>query len=156
MPDKQIIMPKSENLKSIICIADHDEDDRILLHDALVSLGIPFDIIEIISWGDLVNQLSQRSDIFPDIIFLNTCLPGIEEVHYIEEIRKEAVSGREVKVIVYSSQSDQALIEKAFEVGADFYAVKPSNYRDIKNLTRNIMEMDWEITKREARIFHMF
>lgn len=144
-------MPEPENSKKIICIADHDEDDRMLLHAALLDLNQPFEILEI----STIDELSKLSDIFPDFIFLNTSMPGIEMVQCIETIRKETGSDMKVKIIFYSSDSERSSIEKAFEIGADFYAVKPSNYKDLKKLAETIIEMKWETFEEDSRIFHI-
>ncbi|WP_343587722.1 response regulator [Flavobacterium sp.] len=148
-------MPESQNSKKIICIADHDEDDRMLLHEALLTLDQPFEILEIGSKNQLADRLSRLSEILPDFIFLNTSMPGVEGFQYIEAIRKEVESGMKIKIIIYSTDNERSSIEKAFEHGADFYAVKPSNYRDLKNLARNIIEMNWETFDEGSRIFHI-
>ena len=147
-------MPLPEKSKRIICIADHDEDDRMLLYEALLTLNKPFDLIEISSREQLADELSKLSDISPDFIFLNSSMPGTEGVQYIEVIRNEARSGQKIKIIIYSSQSEREFIENAFELGADFYAVKPANYGDLKDLARIVMDMDWETLKGDRRIFH--
>ncbi|WP_343617216.1 response regulator [Flavobacterium sp.] len=148
-------MPEPENSKKVVCIADHDEDDRMLLHEALLSLNQPCEILEISTRDQLTDQLSKLSDIFPDFIFLNTGMSGIEMVHCIETIRKETGSGMKAKIIIYSTDSDRSSIEKAFELGADFYAVKPSNYKDLKKLAGTVIEMEWETSEEESRIFHI-
>ncbi|HEY1196499.1 response regulator [Flavobacterium sp.] len=148
-------MPEPENSKKIICIADHDEDDRMLLHEALLTLNQPFEILEISTRDQLTDQLSKLSDIFPDFIFINTSMPGIEMVHCIETIRKETRSGMKVNIIIYSTDSERSSVEKAFEQGADFYAVKPSNYKDLKKLAGTVIEMEWETSEDGGRIFHI-
>lgn len=151
---KLIIMPEPSNSKKIVCIADHDEDDRMLLHEALLALNQPFVILEISSRDQLAEQLSRLSETSPDFIFLNTGMPGIGGSDYIDTIRIVSSSEVTIRIIIYSSDSDRASIEKAFELGADFYAVKPSNYRDLKNLARIVIDTDWEIFEPDRRIFH--
>ena len=143
------------NSKKVICIADHDEDDRMLLREALLTLNQPFEILEVSCRDQLIDQLSRLPDIFPDFIFLNTSMPGILGFQYIEAIRKETQSGMKIKIIIYSSDSQRSSIEEAFELGADFYAVKPSNYKDLKKLARTIVEMKWEACEEDSRIFHI-
>lgn len=147
-------MPEPFSPKKIVCIADHDEDDRMLLHEALLALNQPFMILEISSREQLAEQLSRLSETSPDFIFLNTGMPGLGGADYIDTIRKESPSEVTIRIIIYSSDSDRTNIEKAFELGADFYAVKPSNYRDLKNLARIVIETDWEIFVPDSRVFH--
>lgn len=147
-------MPQSENSKNIYII-DHDDDDRMLLHEALLTLDYQFQILEISSRGELIEYLSKLSDIFPELIFFNTSMLGIEGLQYIETVREKVGSDSKIKIIIYSTDSERSSIEKAFELGADFYAVKPSNYGDLKNLAQIIMEMDWETLKGDCRIFHI-
>jgi hypothetical protein len=44
-------------------------------------------------------------------------------------------------------------IDLSYELGADFYAVKPSTFQGLKELLLRIFEMDWRMIKKQESQF---
>lgn len=147
-------MPENENSKKIICLTDNDQDDRMLLGEALLDLKKTFEILELCSAADLLDHLSKKTLSLPDYIFLDLLMPGMDGFECLERLRSGLLGRRKIKIIIYSCQSGDESIQRAFGLGADFYAVKPGSYNDLKDLVRVIMESRWEGLGREQRIFH--
>lgn len=146
-------MPENENSKKIICLTDNDEDDRMLLHEALLEFEMPFEIMELCSAEQLMDRLSRPGTRLPDFVFLDLALHGISGFDCIGQIRKQD-SGRSIKVIVYTFDHSASTMERAFLLGADFYAVKPNTYRDLKGLVEKVFQTDWDTAGTRQRIFH--
>lgn len=144
-----------EDPKIIICLADDDEDDRMLLHEALLELGRPFRIFELCSAQQLIEHFSKPEQEPADFIFLDLYMPGMDGFECIERLRSTALAGSNTKIIVYSIDSGAKTMERAFALGADFYAVKPSTYADLKNLAAIVMGASWEALSAQERIFHI-
>ena len=72
----------------------------------------------------------------------------------IGRIRKQD-SGRSIKIIVYIIDSLSSTMESAFLLGADFYAVKPNTYRDLKELVKKVFQTSWNGAGTGERIFHV-
>lgn len=147
-------MPENEKSKKIIFLTDNDQDDRMLFHEALLELKKTFEIFELCSADQLLNHLTQKPLSLPDYIFLDLLMPGMDGFECLEKLRSGPLGHKEIKIIIYSCQSGDKSIQRAFDLGADFYAVKPSRYNDLKDLARVIMESGWEGLGRGQRIFH--
>lgn len=147
-------MPENENSKRTICLTDNDQDDRMLLHEALLDLKKTFEILELCSADQLLDHLTRKPLSIPDYVFLDLLMPGMDGFECLERLRSGPLGRKEIKIIIYSCQSGEESILRAFDLGADFYAVKPSRYNDLKDLVRVIMESSWEGLGRAKRIFH--
>jgi CheY-like chemotaxis protein len=146
-------MPENENSKKIICLTDNDQDDRMLLHEAILTLDKTFEIHELCSAADLLDHLAKKPLSLPYYIFLDLMMPGMDGFECLERLRNGPLGRKKTKIIIYSCQSGENSIHRAFDLGADFYAVKPASYNDLKDLVRVIMESGWEGRARGQRIF---
>lgn len=144
-----------EDPKKIICLADDDEDDRMLLHEALLELGQPFKIFELCSAQQLIDHSCKLGEWSADFIFVDLYMPGMDGFECIERLKSMAFSGGGTRIIAYSIDGSQETMRKAFAVGADFYAVKPSSYADLRTLVRTVMQASWEDLEPGQRIFDM-
>lgn len=146
-------MPENENSKKIICLIDSDEDDRMLLHEAILELEMPFEILELCSAEQLMERLSRPGTRLPDFVFLDLAMRGISGFDCIGQIREQD-SGRCIKIIVYTMDHSASTMERAFLLGADFYAVKPNAYRNLKNMVEKVFQTHWDTAGTRDRIFH--
>jgi len=64
-------------------------------------------------------------EVKPDMIILDLMLPDGNGFDLCSRIRKESGLGAKLLILILSIKSDRKDIEKAFEVGADDYVVKP-------------------------------
>lgn len=126
----------------------------MLLHEALLTLNKSFEILEICGAEQLLYHLAKNPPSIPDYIFLDILMPGMDGFNCIERLRSGPLEWKKIKVIIYSCESSDASMQKGFELGADFYAVKPNRYDDLKDLAALIMESSWEEFGREQRIYH--
>lgn len=148
-------MPEGKNSKQIICLADNDEDDRMMLHEVLLKFNPnSFEIIELCSAEQLMEGLCKPGIRFPDYIFLDPAMHGMSGFELIEQIRK-ADQGRRIKIIIYTIGSFASSMERAFSLGADFYAVKPNSYSDLTNLVKKVFQTHWNAAEPQDRIFHV-
>lgn len=147
-------MRDSKNSKQIICLADNDQDDRMMLHEALLVLNHKsFEIIELCSAEQLMDRLSRPGIRYPDFVFLDLFMHRMSGFECMEQIRKQD-KARDVKIIIYTIDSFASTMDRAFSLGADFYAVKPNTYTDLKNLVKIVFQNNWETASVQERIFH--
>lgn len=148
-------MPDGKKSKQLVCLADNDEDDRMMLHEALLALSHDaFEIIELCSGEQLMERFSKQEARLPDYIFLDLAMHGMSGFDCIGQIRKFD-KYRHMKIIVYTIDSFAPAIEKAFLLGADFYAVKPNSYGDLKDLVKKVFQTDWGREGPHDRVFHV-
>ena len=72
----------------------------------------------------------------PDAVILDLFLPGMDGISVLEEIRKLKVI--DMKKIVVASVKNETILEKAFELGADYVMIKPY---DVNALKRRVLDM---------------
>jgi DNA-binding NarL/FixJ family response regulator len=149
---KHLVMASvNQNSQRYIYIADDDEDDRALFTDAILEVD-PFVVLKEAQDGmQLMHMLDALSDPLPDVIFLDINMPKKGGFDCLEEIRKQDGAIKDVKVIILSTSSDPQDIEKALELGATFYAVKPSRFDTLKVFLEEVLKMNWKISKSKKK-----
>ncbi|WP_433830420.1 response regulator [Flavobacterium anhuiense] len=136
-------MLQQKNFCRFIYLAEDDEDDRILFLDAIKELH-PEIVVKVSEDGqELINNLRNKVSSMPEIIFLDINMPCKNGFECLKEIRSES-SFKSIKIIMFSTSSSMLHIELSRKLGADYYAVKPGSFQEIRELLREIMAMDWE------------
>ncbi len=72
-----------------------------------------------------------RTNPYPDVLFLDTDLPGIDGFHALESIRTKP-SLESLRIVLVAATGKRADLARALQLGATGYIAKP--------LTRDIME----------------
>lgn len=137
---------EKQNSLRYIFHADDDEDDRELFVDALREVDPSVILTQAEDGLQLMEILSTIKDPIPEILFLDINMPGKGGLECLEEIRKQEGGIKEINIIILSTSNDPQDIEKSLQLGASFYAVKPSQYDVLKLFVKDVLEIDWEMT----------
>ena len=117
------------NTRTILVVEDDPNDENLTLR-ALRGYGKPLAVIVARSGNDALDFLfrrgvfTDRSPEDPDVVFLDNTLPGVPGNEIICTIRAEAAL-RQIPLVVFSGSSDEALVRRCLEAGADDYVEKP-------------------------------
>jgi CheY-like chemotaxis protein len=76
---------------------------------------------------------------FPGLVILDLKMPGVTGFQVIEWMRKNQRT-RLTPIIVLSTSSLPADINRAYQLGANAYMVKPADHRSLEKLLRTIGE----------------
>ncbi|MTD67716.1 response regulator [Flavobacterium sp. LC2016-13] len=143
----------NHSTKRFIYLADDDSDDRDFFADALLEAD-PDAVLRQFQDGmylmDALFTLSHTN--LPEFIFLDINMPCKSGLECLAEIRNHE-NLKDVHVIMLSTSNDPENINKAFEMGATFYAVKPSSYEELKSLLDDLLNIDVVATNEENRKF---
>ena len=124
---------------SAIFLVDDDEDDRVVFTSALNSLQIPVQCFTANDGKEALNLLQQELMIFPDLIFLDLNMPKLNGFGFLKAIK--LIPGlRTIPVIIYTTSFNTRDIEESFRLGAFGYISKPTQYEDLRDILRNILE----------------
>lgn len=108
---------KKMGTKTNIMIIDDSFTNRVLLRAILDDLEM--NVIEVHSGQKALRLIK---DYTPDIILLDMCMPQMNGLDFLQELKK---LNKKIPVIVVSVLDDQTYIKQAFQHGASEYLLKP-------------------------------
>jgi len=108
------------NDRQRIMVVDDDQDMLRLLNRTLELEG--FDTVIVADGDSAVNLLDE---IAPDLVILDTMIPGVDSFQVIEHMREHS----DVPIIMLSTGHEVELLRKALSLGADDVIRKPFGMR---------------------------
>jgi DNA-binding NarL/FixJ family response regulator len=141
--------------KKNIYLADDDDDDRVMFAEALFEIDNTAILTQARDGQQLMDILYKQPSPLPDIIFMDINMPKQDGLKCLEEIRNQHGNLKELFVIILSTSSDPLVIDKAFNLGATFYAVKPNTFDDLKSFINDVLQIDWLSPERSTLKFRL-
>lgn len=126
--------------------ADDDEDDLMFFNEAVEKISGDFDdkiILHVHKNGEKLIENIKKIKAANGVAFLDINMPFKSGFQLLEEIRKEA-GLEKFPVIMYSTSSNPDNIEKSRSLGANFYVVKPYEFRNLLKMISSFIELDWK------------
>lgn len=132
------------SFKKRILVAEDDEDDFMLLSDA-VKESYPDVIMEWVKNGeDLLFYLSQKEP--PSLIFLDLNMPRKDGREVLKEMSVQP-SVRRAPVVVLSNSGLPEDVAWSYRFGANTFIRKPSDYSSFVILVKKVLEYWFDIAK---------
>ena len=103
----------------IILVADDDETMRILIRTSLEQSGFRVEEVK-----DGASALSVFRSLMPDLVVLDSMMPGFSGLESCREIRKLPES-KHTPILILTDHEDIKTIKKAYESGATDFIMKP-------------------------------
>lgn len=97
------------------------------------------DLRVVASFSGLVDAIDYISDNDVDVVICDIVLPNADGFELISEIRSLGLK-TEPKIIIASALSGEGFIQKAFNMGAAYYLVKPINYELLENRILSVLK----------------
>jgi CheY-like chemotaxis protein len=142
------------NSKRFIYLADDDSDDREFFADALLEIEPDVVLKQAPDGMHILDDLvALANSELPEFIFLDINMPGKSGLECLKEIRSSEGELKEVNIVMLSTSSDPENIQKASELGATFYAVKPSCFERLKSMLEEVLSMSLVGTVQEKKKF---
>jgi len=116
-----------------IVLVDDDEDDCMFFKDALDELSIAACINTMNNGVELMQFLESHTFNLPDVIFLDLNMPRKTGFDCLKEIKKNDQL-KQLKVVIYSTSSNQDMIDLLYNNGAQLYIRKPAAFKDLKTV----------------------
>ncbi len=147
---KTRLMP---DLNTTILLAEDSDDDVIFIQRALRRAEIKNPLQRVKDGEEAIEYLSgagiyssRQKFPYPSFILTDLKMPrknGLEVLHWI----KENPTYRVVPMVMLSSSNNQDDVRRAYELGANAYHLKPTNYEELPNLLRGIYDY-WSRTEK--------
>jgi len=106
----------------LVLVVDDDPGSRMLAAASLKKAG--YDSVEAADGNDAVSAFGRFR---PAVILMDAMMPGMDGFAAIREIRNRP-GGERVPILMMTGLDDLASIQKAYEVGATDFAIKPVNW----------------------------
>jgi len=125
-------------INSIVLI-DDDHDDHEIFSLALKEAAPAIECFYFDSAKFAIKKLSVEKNLQPDFIFLDLNMPGMNGIQALEELKKEETIS-DIPVVVYSTSILPAEKEKALQLGASFFFIKPSSIAELVKSLKEILD----------------
>src|SRR5882762_9528893 len=143
--------------QAVILIAEDREDDVLLIRRAFRRAGIlnPFQVVrdgdEAIGYLQGEGQYANRAEYpLPALMLLDLKMPRTDGFEVLKWVRQQPeLAG--LRVIVLTSSSDIRDINKAYELGANSFLVKPMDFQNFVEMTR-FLQGHWLQTSKAPQI----
>ena len=109
----------------IVCLLiDDDEDDQEIFSMALEDINSGIQCIMVSNGVAALEKLNAKKPLIPDFIFIDVNMPKMNGIECLREIQK-LDHLKDAEVFMYSTSSDEKMIEKSKALGAKDFIVKP-------------------------------
>lgn len=134
----------------IILAVDDDEDDILLLHDALLQQHSGTNLLTALGADEFLHQLfgqvvsleqllNVEPSVTPDLILLDINMPKISGLQLLQFIRKHTLL-RQCKVVMLTTSVNPNDQQRCIAAGADEYLVKPCAFNELEMLCALLIE----------------
>lgn len=119
-----------------ILLIDDDEDDCEIFLVAIERAFGPGNYNTINHAVKALQQLDENQ-INPDLIFLDLNMPIMNGIQFLTEIKKREHL-KHIPVIIFTTSSQEALINQTMALGAHAFVTKPSDFNDFSKIFQAI------------------
>ena len=132
----------------LILLAEDDPNDVLLLERAFEKAGF-HKMLKIVRDGEQAIKYLSGQGIYADrqkfpspfLLLLDLKMPGTDGFEVLQWLRRESDFKR-LLVVVLTSSKLQTDVDRAYDLGANSYLVKPVGFEEMANLIRRF-EMYW-------------
>lgn len=121
----------------IILVEDSESDAEIIMR-ALKRAQLQFGIRHLVDGEKALEYFENgmMGNVYPKLILLDMKMPKVDGLEVIRHIRGSE-NFRAVPLVVLSSSREEKDIQRAYQLGANSYLVKPVDYDGFSNLVVN-------------------
>ena len=118
-----------------VAIAD-DNERMVQLLDSIVSSGKDLEVVGRAGNGeDLVNIIRQKE---PDVVLLDIIMPKVDGLSVMQKVNQDNAIKKRPAFIVITAIGQEKITEDAFELGADYYILKPFDNEMVLNRIKHV------------------
>lgn len=126
-----------------IFLADDDAEDCEIFAEALREVNAEATLIASKNGHELMNLLNLNPNPSPDIIFLDLNMPLKNGYQCLKEIR-ENPNLKDHVVVIFTTSSLKEDIDLMYNMGANLYITKPSDFEKLKKVMAEVLSEDWK------------
>jgi DNA-binding NarL/FixJ family response regulator len=119
--------------KRVVLVDDH----RLMLEAVRMALETDGDFDVVASTTDALEAPNLVAEHEPDVVLLDVMMPGLDGLTCLERIRRRTP---EAKVVVLSASDDPKIADAAYRGGANAFALKQIDPRDLGSVLRQAVQ----------------
>ena len=134
------------NRNLTILIAEDGEDDAFFLRRAMRKLGWTNPVQILTDGGEVLNYLKgegkhhDRAQFpFPSVLFMDIKMPRVNGFEVLQWLRDHPEC-KVIPVIMFSTSGRPEEVERAYQLGANAYIVKPTTNEELQEILRSTFD----------------
>ncbi|MFZ0041003.1 MAG: response regulator [Solirubrobacteraceae bacterium] len=134
--------PRGLSARSLILMAEDDEDDRVLVRDAFAEARLPGEIRFVADGQDLLDYLRRAGTDQaerPQIVLLDLNMPRKDGREALAEMKADEELC-EIPVVVLTTSTDQEDIKGSYCLGASSFITKPVSHAGLVDVMRDLTD----------------
>ncbi|MBD2703219.1 response regulator [Spirosoma sp. BT702] len=132
-----------------VLIVDDDEDDQYLIRTAFERASNHYNLQFATDGTDVLEGI-ESPQFLPDLVLLDLNMPIISGFEVLKHLKTSPLY-RHVPVVVLTTSDNENDINRAYELGANTYIVKPINHRALVDLAEQIRLYWFGVAKTPTR-----
>ncbi|HLX68196.1 MAG TPA: response regulator [Verrucomicrobiae bacterium] len=122
-----------------VLIAEDNENDIFLLRRALITANITLSIDIVRDGQEAIARLEngRMTEFFPQLVLLDLKMPKYKGFEVLKWIREQPHLKRLI-VVVFSTSRFHEDINRAYDLGANSYLIKPSDMNELVSLLKEV------------------
>jgi CheY-like chemotaxis protein len=121
-----------------IHLADDDEDDRLLMKEAMEEVDPTVNVVEAENGAELLKNLKDDHSQADSVIILDMNMPVMNGLETMSAIKADPETEK-IPTVMMSTSSNPVLKKKAFDAGVDEFITKPSTFRALISVVNKII-----------------
>jgi CheY-like chemotaxis protein len=121
----------------LILLVEDSDDDAFFFGRTLEKSGLKCSMRHVLDGAEAIDFLRKASDSLPQTIFLDLKMPIVNGFEVLEWIRTQTFPTH-MQVVVLSGSEHEDDKERAAQLGATDYLVKPVKVHDLHRLLRDV------------------
>jgi CheY-like chemotaxis protein len=123
-----------------LLLADDDEDDCSFFEEALGELALSVALTTVCDGERLMQFLNTEADPLPHVLFLDLNIPRKNGMECLLEI-KSSKKLEDLSVIIFTTSSEQYMVNALFDKGALYYIRKPAEFSQLKKVIQQALTL---------------
>jgi len=153
-------MTETPSARPVILLVDDNPHDVVLIRLAFRKVGI-IDAIHLVKDGGEAMRYISGEGIYaerrifpaPTLVLLDLKMPGPNGFEVLKWIRSQE-SFESLVVVVMSGSRDDSDIQRAYDLGANSYLIKPTKFEDLVRMMESLKDyQSWGDRKRPSLEF---
>lgn len=131
-----------------ILFADDDSDETYLFNEALEHSQLDVVLSYANDGNSLLSFLKNKP--LPDVVIIDINMPHKDGLEALAEIRSYP-EFKSLPLIIYSTTTNEKIIEASYEKGASLFVAKPNNFNGMMQVVKKLAAIDWKNNESIAR-----